>query len=518
MAARFNSQYAPLALICVAIAATTSSCKRASENGSTVQKGWDSENNPDNVRLPGVPNLVRKFSASPQAGELPLEGTMPEDKLPWADSYFPSYLGGIANRWNTPVQKDAKGCESLYQSVKYNPVNIQQIDTVAKTPQELITINYKNEGRMFTGAQLANMKAKVAAKQMSEQDMLAALAELSPAEKYDVFMGHTDSYPLVNWERWRVGWEQVAYLQNLKAQGVTAAAWPTQIPTWMGMCMGWAFASINYKEPKSIILENTALPADKQIKVPFGASDIKALLMFYQRTYSFYKGILPGDIYKRVGQRCNDATKKSAACLDTNAGSFHIVLANLIGLQKKGLVADLDNGPEVWNFPIFAYSSKVKKTGFGKTYTPELMAVGMRAEPGTAEIYEVETQLKVKEETVQSWNDLSTHAPKNWAVREYKDDGRAANPSKPYKYYIEVNSNGNIIGGEWMPKSDYPDLLWDRPAAPFKAGDYLSKLQEIYDKSITSGGTGPNFQKFPDPWAQNTTQSIPEACRNNLPR
>ena len=69
-----------------------------------------------------------------------------------------------------------------------------------------------------------------------------------------------------------------------------------------------------------------------------------------------------------------------------------------------------------------------------------------------------------------------------------------------------------------MPKSDYPDLLWDRPAAPFKAGDYLSKLQEIYDKSITSGGTGPNFQKFPDPWAQNTTQSIPEACRTNLPR
>ncbi|RYZ79577.1 MAG: hypothetical protein EOP04_27490, partial [Proteobacteria bacterium] len=47
------------------------------------------------------------------------------------------------------------------------------------------------------------------------------------------------------------------------------------------------------------------------------------------------------------------------ACNDTNAGAFHLVLANKLGLQKKSFGVDITRGAEVWNQAAAFYSSRV---------------------------------------------------------------------------------------------------------------------------------------------------------------
>ena len=48
-------------------------------------------------------------------------------------------------------------------------------------------------------------------------------------------------------------------------------------------------------------------------------------------------------------------TEAFAACADTNAGTFHTVIANMIGIQKIGLVEDRTYDYEVWNQPLRAF-------------------------------------------------------------------------------------------------------------------------------------------------------------------
>ena len=85
---------------------------------------------------------------------------------------------------------------------------------------------------------------------MSEND----LKTLSPAEKYDIFTGRLD-YPTVRSE-----WRRTT---------------PDQ-PHWYGLCHGWAPASILYKEPHPV-----TLAASSNISIPFGSSDVKALLVYF---------------------------------------------------------------------------------------------------------------------------------------------------------------------------------------------------------------------------------------------
>jgi hypothetical protein len=96
--------------------------------------------------------------------------------------------------------------------------------------------------------------------------------------------------------------------------------------------------------------------------VTFKVNDLKALV-----TLSYDKGLKS----KLMSGRCNDTntgeeggiefdeqgrpTDEFANCRDTNPGSFHVVLANMLGIQKKALVEDRTFDYEVWNQPIRGY-------------------------------------------------------------------------------------------------------------------------------------------------------------------
>jgi hypothetical protein len=135
---------------------------------------------------------------------LPKSGRVFEDSKFWSGSYWPLNKGNINLRWHAKIQN---------------------------------------------GFHLSS-PIKTEALQMREEE----IAELSPAEKYDLYMGRYD-YPLTL---------EVSRLAKSDAKD------------WEGICHGWAPASMNHYEPKPKIMLNA-----QGIKIPFGSSDIKALISYY---------------------------------------------------------------------------------------------------------------------------------------------------------------------------------------------------------------------------------------------
>lgn len=109
--------------------------------------------------------------------------------------------------------------------------------------------------------------------------------------------------------------------------------------TWFGICHAWAPAAILEEEPRAAVKYNG---------VEFKVNDLKALI-----SASYTEAL---DV-KFLSLRCdtNGATTDNSGtpeCKDTNPGSFHVVAANLLGVQGKAFVEDRTYDYEVWNQPV----------------------------------------------------------------------------------------------------------------------------------------------------------------------
>ena len=132
------------------------------------------------------------------------------------------------------------------------------------------------------------------------------------------------------------------------------------IETWWGLCHAWVPAAILNEEPK----EPVTVEGSNGEDVTFDVADIKALLVNkYDRS----------DAYM-VGGRCNnngnDIERSDSGripddkCRDVNAGSFHVLLTNVLGIQGRPLAEDRTYDYEVWNQPIIGYKiTKQEKIG-----------------------------------------------------------------------------------------------------------------------------------------------------------
>lgn len=324
------------------------------------KEAWNDANDPLNLR----DRYEVTLAALPAAAELA--------RKPWTDTYWPSYKGGLANRWADPA------AESAFSYA------LNQRDAVARMSVD-------------------------------------ALKKLSPAEKYDIFVGRYD-YPLTSYERRRTHADD---------------------PSWFGLCHGWAPAAINYEEPNPVVVEGAG-----GVKVPFGSSDVKALLLFAQQD---------GPDTRFAGDRCNvNSNNGSNACKDINAGSFHIILANQIGLLQEGFVAEISKASQVWNQPVFGYRSEARS---------ESATVYAGAAPGTVKIVEMRTTMRYIGEMGPRWEPLPfTDYP-------YQEGTRT------YDYALELDAQGRIIGGEWR-SGDHPDFVWTQKAPAWSG--YFKALQKIY--------------------------------------
>lgn len=270
------------------------------------------------------------------------------------------------------------------------------------------SINYRWNAPTKIGYKLVS-PTKAEALKMTE----AELATLAPSEKLDLLMSRYE-YPLV--------------------REVDGVATPTA-SIWAGICHGWSPATLYHNEPAPKLLTNA-----EGVKVPFGSGDIKALISYF---YAFHHDAGSD----QMGLRCFFGPWTGGAAArgcqeDLNAGAFHIVLANKVGLQKEGFVMDMDRYREVWNHPIIGYKSTVVANNLQPSRDAATTAV---------------KEIRVK--TVITHADGS--AP-TWGTVIGTDNQKTG--TQEYTYRIELNNEGKIVGGTWE-SAKRPDFIWNVPRA-----------------------------------------------------
>lgn len=249
---------------------------------------------------------------------------------------------------------------------------------------------------------------------------IAELSTLAATEKLDLLSGSYD-YPLKR---------EIARYANPSA------------PSWEGICNGWSEASMHHSEPMPITLTNP-----DGISIPFGSSDIKALLSWYY----FRKS---ADGYARMGSRCRN---KSDSCNnDLNAGAFHLVLTNRLGIQGESFIADIDRGSEVWNHTAYRYQSTVRDYNLRPRRSS---ARGTRSVMRIRTVVDYTFVLKKN-----SWEPVL-------GTTNQKFDTRT------YEYYLEMDAYGVVIGGEWISR-ERPDFIWLSTKTPEFTGN-MTRLGDL---------------------------------------
>lgn len=390
---------AHLALAALALSA----CRPRAFNN--VQEAPDRENQPGNFQ--GTLELV--------LDKLPAEGKL--SFVPWSDTYWPTYMGGAVHRWAAREQRFLSPTfDRTFPNGGQNggPVTVQLVDT--------------DRLKLYTKDELKNMSE-------------AEIAQLSPMEKYDIYVGNTDPADRTNF-----------YLNTMferqRTDQKTAA-------TWEGICHGWAPASYNFSEPAPTVLTNK-----DGIRIPFGSSDVKALI-----TYA--SGLPTRAACDFVGKRCyedfskNPQARDTIECRDTNPMAAHAIITNYIGRFDKSFVVDVTPDAEVWNQPVFAFKSEIER-GL------PVSAVKNPA-PGTTQVARVKTELFYRVEVKPTWD----------MVPPSENTQSVAN----YEYYLELDAQSRILGGEWISE-ERPDFMW-RKGAPDFEGPWAPLKQLIADAGVT---------------------------------
>lgn len=357
-------RYSPILLLPAVL--ILASCGKPQAPVSKVYDAWNPANDPLNLSS----RYSRQFDRLPKQGQL--------QKRPWSDSYWPDNQFGIAARWNN----------SDPQPFAYISPTQDQVDEMS----------------------------------------LAQIAQLSPAEKYDIYQGRFD-YPTV--------------------AAVRSHTSPSDLD-WEGICHGWAPIALIFDEPRPVVVEGAS-----GHKIPFGSSDVKALL-------SFYQGQVAQPPTQFLGTRCEGDLDRPE-CKDVNAGSFHVVLTNQVGLMGKGFIADIERDKEVWNQPIHGY-----KVELGRTQGPS-----QGAAPGTVQEVNVTATVNYAAEIDPSWHPVL-------------GTGAQSDIAEKFTYRLELNARGEVIGGEWTQESR-PDFLWTQDRPRFQG--YFANLERLYAQSVGSQRT-----------------------------
>ena len=251
------------------------------------------------------------------------------------------------------------------------------------------------------------------------------------------------------------------------------------VETWWGLCHAWAPAANLELEPIYPVTVNG---------VTFYPADIKALiLVVYDGTKSV---ILGGRCNTKEVERDENGRIKDDACRDTNAGAFHVSLANLLGRYGMSFQEDRTYNYEVWNQPILDY----EVTQFEEI--DEATAAGMLIEGATE--YPFNDDAKRFAEVFTTVRYITeSHQEERALIPEIATYTR----SDRYQYILEMDAEGNIIGGEWLQGrtnhtgwgvSEQPDFLWitTGPATNGRQNPHVGydKVKELIELSRQAPG------------------------------
>jgi hypothetical protein len=321
---------------------------------------------------------------------------------PWGDRFWPLENALIANRYADPLFAAAKTAKEKRQYVLKNSTQVILNEPSVLRDQRLDSI--------------------------------------SPAEKYDLLVG--DEHMTLS----EAQWAEV----DKSAQAGTLA-------DWNGICEGTAAASVYFAEPK----HSVDLKTPSGVTLHFHISDIKALESLLWSGYNLYVPI--------IGSRCTTKTPAhdaqgiitDQACFDVNPGAWHIALLNFLGRRKQVIFTNRSNDAEVWNVPVLSYRIKYFKPGTA-------ISSGKLSD-SVIKIKEYDKDKYHSYRSPQSDSIVGVQASIDLASGFVEDrdlPGKSAITTMNFSYDLELDKNGNIIGGEWL-QDTHPDFLWAVSTAGF---------------------------------------------------
>ena len=163
-------------------------------------------------------------------------------------------------------------------------------------------------------------------------------------------------------------------------------------------------------------------------------------------------------------------------CRDGNAGTFHLVLTNMLGRLQRPFIVDLTADRQVWNYPVYRFQVLENQ--------PVALAEALRLVGAPADVttwtYNTNARSFVRIR-VRAWIVEDSIPPTTQPAGSQLDRYTTL---EEYEYVLELDANGNIDGGEWtgVSKTRHPDFLW----YSFSNSAYPVSSDDLEDRDNTA--------------------------------
>lgn len=342
-------------------------------------------------------------------------------QAPWSDDYWPIYSGILGKRYDDPMfaYKD-----NWYENHQYI------LDVSAES------VLKSNDPKLIN--------------------------QLSPSEKYDILVGD-NNYTLTKkmWSEGKYYWDRYG-----------------EVETWMGICHGWAPATIVEKRVNKAVV--VPVP-ERNINLTFYPSDIKALfsLLWANARYD----------QRFIGGRCNDqdpdedenGRSTSAECFDSNPGAWHLAVVNAMGVHGRSFVFDATYDYQVWNQPLVSYKYIY--------FNPLTQEENIAFEKGKVALERLVNDPYKKYRSPKTKNIIGVEMSIEYAVETspvavlIEDQAYDQTVSVVYRYDLELDEFDRIIGGEWH-QSAHPDFIWTPTLNTVAESPYDAYLNNVWSLGL----------------------------------
>ncbi|WP_437653430.1 hypothetical protein [Sorangium sp. So ce1182] len=320
-------------------------------------------------------------------------------ETPWSDDYWPIYAGGLGKRYADP-EFPSGGWKESFDYIEGHPASA----IVASGDQ-------------------------------------GAIDRLSPSEKYELLIGDTSgALTAAMWNEGRRYYERDG-----------------RVETWMGICHGWAPAAFMLRRPRRTVVVKAA---DGRTELRFFPSDIKALASLLWAKAAAPTRFIGSRSDERDPQFDEVGRVLSPEAFDTNPGTWHLSVVNQIAVAQRSFILDVTYDYEVWNQPVYSYEYTY--------FNPQTLEPAADVNSATVPREQFTNDKFRRYRDVPFASVLGVSMTVQYVVETSPTHASTDDPSQDqihstdYRYDLELDADGNVIGGEWY-QSTHPDFLWVPP-------------------------------------------------------
>jgi hypothetical protein len=342
---------------------------------------------------------------------------------PWSGSYWPIIYGVLSSRYSND-----KRVNSMYDY--YQQGNMIYTDSKS----------YNKSIAYYTQPDDYNKTYNVYTNYSEYVNLY-----YSPSEKYDFYMGDYN-FTLTNF---------------MKKVGLQVQLEKGEVPSWMGICHGWGVAAYRELHPNKTL---TLLAADGKTWIQFLPDDLKALVSAYWAEANFESNF--------AGYRCGTLkmetvpTDRSTGlytdydCFGVNPATFHIVLTNSVGFYRKSFVFEPHVDDQIWNHPVY---------GYYYTHFNPLNNITTSLEDAIITVEQArQKRNNFLNFLVKNMTNITTHLVGVKMRIDYMYESSPLHKTRcmddiykneTYWYVLELDKDGNCVGGEWYINT-HPNYVW----------------------------------------------------------